>query len=233
MARIWEHSQHGGSELLMLLAIGDFADDDGRAYPAVITLAEKCRMKTRNANYVLAALRASGELEIHQNEGPHSTNLYKVVVKVGAIKQLEPLQPVAPLHPAAPLHCIAHTPALHCPKPLRPIADKPSLNHQEPLLVKSSRPKKQSRLPENFQPNTTGIALAEKNGLNLEGELNAFKNHHTSKGSLFLDWQAAWRTWVGNAVKFNANSSKRTGSSRHTGFDQPNYYGDLQDGIPD
>lgn len=100
--------------------------------------------------------------------------------------------------------------------------------------VKPKKPiKKQSRLPENFEPNSTGCGLIESNGLNLSNELEAFKNHHTSKGSLFLDWQAAWRTWVGNAVKFNANSTKRTSSSRHTGFDKPGYYGDLQDGIPD
>jgi len=32
MARVWEQSQHAGTNLLMLLAIADFADDDGQAY---------------------------------------------------------------------------------------------------------------------------------------------------------------------------------------------------------
>jgi hypothetical protein len=63
MARVWEHSQQTGTHLLMMLAIADFADDDGRAYPSVNTLAKKCRMKPRNANVILAALRASGELK--------------------------------------------------------------------------------------------------------------------------------------------------------------------------
>ena len=49
MARVWDKSRHAGSELLMLLAIADFADDDGKAYPAVSTLATKCRMTGRNA----------------------------------------------------------------------------------------------------------------------------------------------------------------------------------------
>jgi hypothetical protein len=64
MARVWAESSHSGSHLLMMLAIADFADDDGNAYPAVATLARKCRMKTRNANVLLAALRASGELQV-------------------------------------------------------------------------------------------------------------------------------------------------------------------------
>ena len=75
MARVWEMSQQSGSHLLMLLAIADFSDDDGNAYPAVQTLAQKCRMKPRNANVILASLRASGELEVRQNEGPRGTNL--------------------------------------------------------------------------------------------------------------------------------------------------------------
>lgn len=32
----------------------------------------------------------------------------------------------------------------------------------------------------------------------------AFKNHHQAKGSVFADWDAAWRTWVNNQVAFNA-----------------------------
>ena len=31
-----------------------------------------------------------------------------------------------------------------------------------------------------------------------------FKNHHAAKGTVMLDWDAAWRTWVGNEIKFSA-----------------------------
>jgi len=53
IGRVWDHSAASGSFLLMLLAIADFADDDGNAYPSVPTLARKCRMKPRNANYIV------------------------------------------------------------------------------------------------------------------------------------------------------------------------------------
>jgi hypothetical protein len=238
MAKVWADSQHGGTELLMLLALADFSDDDGFCYPSVAKLAAKCRTTPRHANRLIAGLVTSGELEVRGGNGPAvqggHLNLYRVRLEalipqkeVTATSGLLGVTDMSGLTPKAERDDV------YVPKGVTCTSVKPSLTIKEPSLVKSSRPKKQSRLPDNFQPNTTGTALAEKNGLNLEGELNAFKNHHTSKGSLFLDWQAAWRTWVGNAVKFNANSSKRTGSSRHTGFDQPNYYGDPQDGIPD
>lgn len=106
---------------------------------------------------------------------------------------------------------------------------------RQPAVVvpKHGQSTKKQSLPENFEPNSTGKGLIESNGLNLSYELDAFKNHHIAKGSLMADWQAAFRTWIGNAAKFNAHSTKRTGSSRHTGFDKPGYYGDLQNGIPD
>ena len=88
MAAVWKGSRHSGSSLLMLLAIGDFADDEGRAYPAVPTLASKCRTTARNANRILADLRNSGELEIAVNQGPKGTNLYRVVF--GALKARKP-----------------------------------------------------------------------------------------------------------------------------------------------
>jgi len=121
-ARVWEYSQHGGTALLMLLAIADFADDDGRAYPAVATLAAKCRMQPRNANVILATLRKSGDLAIRIGEGPKGTNLYHVL----------PLQSIAPLQDIAPLHSNASPPAIQGIYPLQRSAVNPSVNHHEP-----------------------------------------------------------------------------------------------------
>lgn len=140
MAKVWADSRHAGSELLMLLAIADFADDEGRAYPAVTTLAEKCRMKPRNANYVLSALRASGELEIRINEGPKGTNLYRIVLERLGLQPVAPpsLQPGAPLQGGAPLQPVASPPAILGIKPLQPSADEPSGTIKEPLVKRSA-----------------------------------------------------------------------------------------------
>lgn len=80
MSQVWEHSRQQGSALLVLLAIADFADDDGWAYPSIERLAEKARMSTRNVRYVLRDLEASGELMIEAGGGRHQTNRYRVLV---------------------------------------------------------------------------------------------------------------------------------------------------------
>ena len=44
MTQVWERSQHKGSELLLMLAIADNANDQGVAYPSKKTLAKKTRL---------------------------------------------------------------------------------------------------------------------------------------------------------------------------------------------
>lgn len=134
MTTVWKRSSHSGTDLLMLLALADYSDDDGNSYPAVSTLAAKCRMKPRNANYILANLQASGELEVRANEGPKGTNRYRIVLE--RLQWLQSVagggvQHVAGVQGVAGLQCSAPTPAMQCAKPLQPIADKPSLNRQE------------------------------------------------------------------------------------------------------
>ena len=105
MARVWTESTHSGSHLLMLLSIADFADDDGNAYPAVGTLAGKCRMQPRNAQVILTALRASGELQVRPNEGPRGTNRYRIVMPSQGVPSNAGMQRLAPLQRLAHYPC--------------------------------------------------------------------------------------------------------------------------------
>lgn len=141
MARVWAESSHAGTELLMLLAIADFADDDGRAYPAVATLAAKCRMTPRNANYILAVLQESGELEVRANQGPRGTNRYRIVFEAMApaaesthTNRPRGMQSDAGVKSSAGVKCISQTPAKDFTPPLQPTSDEPSLNHHEPSV---------------------------------------------------------------------------------------------------
>ena len=65
--------------------------------------------------------------------------------------------------------------------------------------VGASRRKAQTALPDDFMPNEVGATRAEEKRIDLAAELEKFRNYHTAKGSVMADWQAAWRTWVGNA----------------------------------
>jgi len=81
--------------------------------------------------------------------------------------------------------------------------------------------KKGAPLPSDFVPNETGVAYAEQRGVQIESELKAFANWHTAKGTLFKDWQAAWRTWCDKAVEFGRAGNGR--ASPGTKFDPVAY----------
>lgn len=77
-AYVWEHSQHKGTELLLLLALADMANKEGYAWPSVGTLGKFIRMSERNTRRALRALEASGELATRPNAGPTGCHLYQV-----------------------------------------------------------------------------------------------------------------------------------------------------------
>jgi hypothetical protein len=80
MSRVWESSRSRGSELLLLLAIADHANEDGYAYPGIASLARKARMSKRNTRYVLGKLVKAGELIISRGTARRGTNEYRVQI---------------------------------------------------------------------------------------------------------------------------------------------------------
>ena len=111
MTNVWEKSRLGGTELLLMLAIADFANDSGVAFPSVPTLARKIRMSKRNTHYLLSKLEQSGELAVQRNKGPHGCNLYTVQILHGAIP--------------APVQLIALGGAMGSAQVVQPVAHEP------------------------------------------------------------------------------------------------------------
>lgn len=201
MAKVWESSQHAGSDLLMLLAIADFSDDEGNAYPAVSTLAGKCRMKVRNCQYLLRNLEKSGELSILQNAGPHGSNLYRVNLSSLGVQHSAGVQSLAGVQHSAPGG------AKDCAKGVQRIASKPSVNHQEPSITRGAA-NKASRLPADFQVPADWIewAMHRRSWSKEDTELVAakFKTYWTSPDTprpAKKDWRSTWEVWVDREKK--------------------------------
>lgn len=69
MARVWAHSQHEGGELLAMLALADFANDEGECWPSLEVLAQKARLTKRQTCKVLGKLEAAGEIRRERSTG--------------------------------------------------------------------------------------------------------------------------------------------------------------------
>jgi len=195
ISRVWDFSAQKGNDLLMLLAIADFADDDGNAYPSVQTLATKCRMLQRNANKILANLRESGELEIRQNEGPHGTNRYRVVIDAHSLSKRTGAVQTDTLskRTATPVHLD--------PKPLSKRTAEPSGNRYEPERGAARSPKGSRlpldwSLPEEYREwSMANLGWSADQAKEIAERFADYWHAVTGKNATKADWFATWRNW--------------------------------------
>jgi hypothetical protein len=67
---------------------------------------------------------------------------------------------------------------------------------------RASRRRPATACPERWVPNAQAQAQAQEAGLDLDREAESFRDHHTAKGSVFADWDAAFRNWLRHATRF-------------------------------
>lgn len=80
---VWEHSSASGTELLVLLAIADCADDaGGNAFPSRQTLAKKVRLDPSTVRRVVRRLEDGGHVTIEPSAGRGRANVYTVRMEV-------------------------------------------------------------------------------------------------------------------------------------------------------
>jgi len=88
MNRVWKLSEAKGSKLLLLLAIADYADENGFAWPGIDTLAAKIRMSTQSVRNLTKDLINMGELVKISRADAGRSNLYIVTTNISD-KELE------------------------------------------------------------------------------------------------------------------------------------------------
>lgn len=83
----------------------------------------------------------------------------------------------------------------------------------------AKRSSKRTRIPAGWEPDERLTAWTREKAPGIpRAELDQFRDHHTARGSLMADWDAAWRTWVGNWARFAARGRPaRRGPYRNTG----------------
>lgn len=138
MSRVWDEATDiRGGDLLVLLALADFADDEGRCWPSVATIAKKARLTERQAYRSLKALEASGHL--HRNSSPGKRASYVLIPTPDKLSG-DPGQDVTPDN-LSPLTHGQVTPEQMSGLPLTsdPLPPTPP-NKEEPSLEPSGEP---------------------------------------------------------------------------------------------
>ena len=74
---VWDRSDAGGSTRLLLLALADFADEDGYSWPSTATLAKRTGRTERQVRRLLGIAIEAGELQADRRGG-HTTSRYRL-----------------------------------------------------------------------------------------------------------------------------------------------------------
>jgi hypothetical protein len=69
MAAVWQHSRATGGELLVALALADFANDAAECWPSIPVLTQKARLTERRVQRVLDKLERLGEVRVDRSNG--------------------------------------------------------------------------------------------------------------------------------------------------------------------
>ena len=68
--------------------------------------------------------------------------------------------------------------------------------------------KRASEMPLSFELSKAMRAYAESKGVSeIDDVFEGFCSYHRAKGSTFVDWSAAWQTWVRNHLKFQKSDA--------------------------
>ena len=78
ISAVWKRSWQKSGPLLVLLALADYTNKKGVAFPAMSTLADKVRMSKRNAQRCMHTLEEAGKLKVVRKQG--RCNIYRILL---------------------------------------------------------------------------------------------------------------------------------------------------------
>jgi hypothetical protein len=81
MNAVWEHGPADRAQLLLMLALADFSNDVGEAWPSINVLALKARMVPRSVIRGLKDLEMDGWLSVARKTREHKGNSYLIAIE--------------------------------------------------------------------------------------------------------------------------------------------------------
>jgi len=198
MSAIWENGPLASSDRFVLLALADYANDAGECWPSVVSIQRRTRMSDRGVQKIIRRLELDGWLTVLTGNGRKGCNRYLIKNP----EHRSPRTPFAPNLSAETPNLSAENPERRSPEPLLTTIEPP----EEPLMVpQRGKPKRAIPLPDGWVPSDRNIQDAQDRKFmerEIQDEADRFRDYHHAKGTTFKDWDAGWRTWLGNARKF-------------------------------
>lgn len=138
MARVWESGPENQADRFVMLALADFANDDGECWPSMATIAAKVCMSERGVRLILRRLESVGWMKTEVGGGRHGCSKYRL--------NPEPRSPIIdekpgttfPPEPRSPRNVDVNTRNVDVENP-EPRSPEPSRTIKEPSSIVRSR----------------------------------------------------------------------------------------------
>jgi len=200
---------------IVLWHLCDRHNPDTGCFPKQETLAADCEMSRSTLNLHLAKLEELGLIrrDAGREHGSmkHRPTRYWLAFEDGETVSEKRTKTVSENRTFTP-KTVSEKHAKPCPnfdenRVLNSDTNSVSEPVSEPVSVAApkSRRRPEVPLPPDWVPSDKNISDAKDRNFSAQeiaDESDRFRNHHLARDTRFRDWDAAWRTWLGNARRF-------------------------------
>ncbi len=78
MSKVWKEAPYAEGDLLVLLALADWSDDQGNCWVKIALLGRKCRLSDRAVQYAIRKLQVDGVVELMQESQGNQPRGYRI-----------------------------------------------------------------------------------------------------------------------------------------------------------
>lgn len=206
MTHVWEAFPASGSELLCMLAMADWCNDQGESlHPSMRSIAKKIRVSEKQARRIVHGLEQEGYLSVIGNAHggkPGDTKQWRI--DVARLKKMATDAETAPTDVTPPADV---TPPTGVPRPLPPVSKTPPTGGSQTTIeppVEPSEDKARAALhrPESVEPQTWSDFLRHRNAKRAPLTATALRGieREAAKAGVTLDDALAMcceRGWTG------------------------------------
>lgn len=204
MSLVWEKFPEGGSDMLVMLAMADWCNDEGLSlHPSNNAVARKCRISKRQAQRIIDSLVGDGWLSVIGNSkggAPGDTKQYRLHVE--KLRETDDIgvTGVTGVTGDKNTHRRVTSSAETGDTHVTQTTIEPSIEPSVFIPTSQAKPKNRTRLPDDFSPTPNHYALAAQLGVSIE--IDQFRDYHNANGNKMADWNAALNTWIRNSAKW-------------------------------
>lgn len=201
---VWDDTTAKGSDRVILLALADWANDNGWSWYSADELAEKTRMGRATVFRRLDVLEECGLVERFRR-GRTLTTVYRVAVPWADVRSYPLPDPPAEVKSQIETLVKSHSGQGEVSR-VRPVKShgrdiEPSVNVSN-RQGGAPRRKPETTIPEGWKPTPRHGELATQYGLDLSSESFAFRAHAVANDRRMRDWDAAFSMWLSKSRQF-------------------------------